>query len=697
MQRIGFLGLGIWLAAVSLAACGDPTETSSSAPSPPLCDLTRGEMPEMAKRMESLLTWTGDLNAITAHDADVRRIIESVVAKGNPAAAAPLKPVLDDFFSAGMLRQKALCGMTASMRMRDIQAMETWSRDPLTVQVNAAIRDYVPTDQAKRAALTPERRALLLRMAYVMRLQSRVSTEIASARHIVFTTYDAIAPDASTELDDAMNGRWRDVPAPDVLVDAWLAPALAKFDDTKLARFLATADQEGAKRFFAQRAIIDSHLNSPWYGRLAEAIAAHAPPPAPTSGTEEDRRQASALVAEARRLLHENGTRVVVADARSRLLRAERLDPRNAEAKVLLGEIALDTRPFQPMGRDDIRANADPRHFVQAEQYLNDALALDPSSAEARLLLGRIAFLKGRDDQAEALYREAEARVPDHPWRDYDHGDLAFVRGDLDRAISLYESGLAKPEREAYVHYRLLQHLRIALRKQGKSGAFTGIGHAYLQKHRDAWDFRIDFADHLLEVDAPAKAILAVLEPIPESWLPASKRQLQARALVQQAAQGSRNGRIDATQKDAVRRAIELTDPSESLIAQVCGQPHHPSAIDAVVQASDDRKRAADEGLACAMRLHDTPLRQRMIALGADIDAPMAMHEGETPLCRAIYSRDFAGFEQLLEAGADPSRRCRDGMAIPDLLRRLQEHDPANAPRMRALLERLKASAQSSG
>lgn len=699
MYRITSIGLGACLAIASLVACTDHAGAGASygPPPAPLCDMSRGEMPEKARRMEALLTQMGELDAMAAHEAQVRQRIEGVISKGNPAAAAPLRPTLDEFFSTGMLHQKALCDMAVTLRMSDIEAMEAWSRDPVLLQINAAVRDQAPDPQANAASLPPERRDLLLRLVYAMHLQERLLTEIAAARHVEFTTYDALIPSASTELDDGINGRWRNGPTAEFLVDAWAAPALEKFNDRKLARFLAATEQEGPKRFFANRSVVDSHQNSAWYARLVKSIAARAPAPTRMPQSMEDKLQTAAMVSEARRLLHENGTRVVIADARTLLLRAEKADPRNAEIKVLLGEIALETRPAQPVGRDDIRAKSYPQHFAQAEKYLNQALALDPSSAQARILLGRSAFLQGRDDEAEAWYERAEKDMPDHPWREYNHGDLAFVRGDLDSAISSYKSGLAKPEREAYVHYRLLHHLRIALRKQDKSGEFTAIGDDYLGTHPDAWDFRFDFADHLLEVDAPAKKILAVIDPIPEPWLPGMKHYLEARALVQQAAQDSGNRRIGPKEKIAVRRAIELTDPSESLIRQLCLQPHHPRAIDVVVQASEAGKTAVNEAFACSMRLRDIPLMDRMVALGADIDAPMPMHEGEIALCQTIYSRNFDAFERLLEAGADTTRHCRDGTAIPTLLRRLQEHDRDNAPKMQSLLERLQASTQTSG
>ena len=82
-------------------------------------------------------------------------------------------------------------------------------------------------------------------------------------------------------------------------------------------------------------------------------------------------------------------------DAKTRAERAIRLDPKNADAQVLLGNALLGMRDFGPA----------------IDQYLQ-AIALNPAQEQAYQGIARIHIETGRRDEAEATFRRARVGAP---------------------------------------------------------------------------------------------------------------------------------------------------------------------------------------------------------------------------------------------------------------------------------------------
>lgn len=598
----------------------------------------------------------------------VRAGLEVQLSEADPAGPARAKPALDALFSAAEIEKLAVCAFIQFDRSQpEFEAWEAWSLDARMRRIHAAILDIGSEGIPERAQSVPEaRRAQLLRLSRATDLRSYLHALTAVEWQIAAIAEAALDPSSSLGQDLAMNGNDLGVPPEQVIVDRYLAKALADVPDADLQRFLAFAESREGQAYY--QTLRDRYFRAagPWGQRLSAALKSSTQPKA----VERDPAEAAKLLAEARRLFDQVGTRVVVPEARTLLLRAERLDPDNADIQVLLGRIAFTSLPPMHTGVDgQIRPVVDRMHPVRPQEYaeietrLRRAIELDPENAEAHLHLGRSQFLQSKDDEAARLYalsRKFDPKVPD---LDYFEADLAYVRGDYARAERIHRQILAAPEVRAYDHYYSLGRLRHALVKQGREREFRQVANDQLKRHPDMWDFRLEQARRLIQSDGTVAEIEAMIAPVPDRWLPGVKRELQIQLQLLRAGAAPQ-----AQRAREVQRAYDLAESSPEVVEAACYSRVRQQVASEVVAASDQPEAAADRLLACGMWSRDRAFIERVLPMVKDIDQPNAAMQGGRPLCSAAVLMDPVVFATILKAKPDVAGRCGDGRTVREFL-----------------------------
>jgi tetratricopeptide (TPR) repeat protein len=134
------------------------------------------------------------------------------------------------------------------------------------------------------------------------------------------------------------------------------------------------------------------------------------------------------------------------ADAEQEYKQAVAIDPASSEALTGLANIYA-------------RGN----RFLDAQQVLEKIVALHPDDAPARLQLGRVLNLMGKNDDAIASVQAASKLEPGNPKIQPELADLYMAGKKYDQAEAVYRS-LLTPKAGAELHHRL----GVALLKQKK-------------------------------------------------------------------------------------------------------------------------------------------------------------------------------------------------------------------------------------
>jgi Flp pilus assembly protein TadD len=112
-----------------------------------------------------------------------------------------------------------------------------------------------------------------------------------------------------------------------------------------------------------------------------------------------------------------------------------------------------------------------------AYRWLQEALALDDSLAEAHLDLGKILLYQGRRDEARAAFDKAAALAPTDPYAPYYVATLLMDDGRYDEAAALLQRSLALDPLNPKAHYALAQ----AYQRLGREEA----AHAEFARHAE--------------------------------------------------------------------------------------------------------------------------------------------------------------------------------------------------------------------
>jgi tetratricopeptide (TPR) repeat protein len=119
---------------------------------------------------------------------------------------------------------------------------------------------------------------------------------------------------------------------------------------------------------------------------------------------------------------------------------------------------------------DGCRFDEDPATYDRAEERYREAIALDPSLANALTNWGNLRFRRGDADDAERLYRRALEVDEEQPEAYYNLGFLAYERGDMDEAAVLFSSAVEFDPGFADAHFNLAMALEELDRKDEARG-----------------------------------------------------------------------------------------------------------------------------------------------------------------------------------------------------------------------------------
>lgn len=684
---------GHWyVAAISLAIVGC-TEAYSPDPQakvirPPTVEVPRcrGDSigdPAQFARVVSILRRNGDGERATAFYLGMRRAVEQHLAATQPDATGRLKPALDAFFSGAEIESQAMCQFARNGQTPEvIEEWERWSSDASMRELHGRVMGIIANPSPGVVDADPARRALLGRVLVATDYQSLVSTLMSAQRQAIAVAETVVDPTSSILQNIARNERFVRPPGEAELVDAWLGPSLSGLADADLERFLAFAESSPGKTYYRTLRETYAYTMTDWYERLGALLSTGAAPPVSV----QDPAMAAGRIAEARRLLDVLGTRVVMPEARTLLLQAERLDPANAEIQTLLGRIAKTiasnaTRYDPDRLRPTINAShpLDPALFAEAESRLAKAIELDPRSAEAQLYLGHLRFLQSRDEEAARHFALARKLDPREPSLSLFEASLAYEQGRLRDAERLLRQVLAAPEGRVYNHFHALKQLRIVLDAQGRGREYDTVVASQLERHPRMWDVRIGQAERMIRNGAHSRDVLAMVEPVPDNWLPDAKRSLMFDIRVRQVAEAPA-----ASRDEAARRVFEIAEQPMHVLDSVCRMGDREIIAGAMIRASGAQHVFADGLMACAMWNRDTKLSDAVLPFIRDIDRPNPGLEGNSPLCNAVSQMNGELIEWLLtKAEADPAKPCAASKTPRDLVRERAE-DTAFSEEFRA-------------
>ncbi len=668
-MRSAIVGIGIAFV-VFATACGKQEEVKVALLPTPECKVAGEYDAKAFGRLAHAMDRSGDIVHVSNRFRQHRKAIETLLDKRDPSAMKLLKPVLDDEFSDERLRARTACAfLTMAGDSSGVAAFDAWSRDPTMHAINTAIwsRTPVASEEEQNEKLTPARKAMLGEIAAAMALRQAQANNDKVASQGVPALVAAFDPQAVPSNPAQAAGALSTVAA---VVDDWLVPVLKKVPDEDLAEFLAFADSRfGGDYYVALSGAYDFQADE-WYAQLVEKFKENRPATVQADGQPAK----EALVVDARRLLHEVGGAAAAADALTKLIQAEPMDPRNPEIQYLIGEATIMTAPAMPLPPDQLRVVIDAPNYEQADMRLAQALQLAPDYADALMMQGRLRYLQGKDEDAAALYERVRGLEPEHPRMDLYLGDLAFAQVEYAKAVRHYQTAFSKPEGIALIHQNALTNLVPALRKISRMADYPRIAEAYLARHPDAWNFRFDYAEHLLANDTRADKILGVIEPVPDAWLPTRKFPIVSAALMRKASENvGKTGEPLATSQQALRRVMQMNPDPRALAEAVCRSGVSGKLAQITANATPDPKATSTALVVCALRWRRTDVLRILAsnANAAQLNLPHPDLGGDTPMCYAVASRDVKAFIAFSKIQLNPLQKCSDGNTVPERLQRM--------------------------
>ncbi len=306
--------------------------------------------------------------------------------------------------------------------------------------------------------------------------------------------------------------------------------------------------------------------------------------------------------------------------------------------------------------------------------------------------LGRLRYLQGRDAEAGPLYQRAGEINEEHPYLNLFNADLIFESGDYSKAMRYYQAALAKPEGLPFVYDTTMAHLMSAMRRGNRAADFPRVADAFLAQHPEYWNVRLDYADFLMATPGiKSDRIVAVVDPVPDTWLPARKFAVLSAALVRKSTE-----RVDKKSKApvgdslaAMKRAITLNPDPATLSEAICRAGADDKIAQLYVDASPNPKSMATALTVCSLRWQRIDVL-RVISAGADpiaLGRPQPSLFGDTPLCYAAAIKNVKGFVALAKLQVNPGQRCNDGNSVSERLSRMAYGgDPAIAQMQSVLM-----------
>lgn len=672
------------VAAVLVTACGKQEQDTGPRLPVPQCGDAKDYDAKAFAPLVQAMDRTGGMAEVNRRFAQHRATLEALLAQRHPQLLPRLKPVLDKAFSESRLRERAACLLTGlSVQREGIAAMDAWSRKPEMRAINTAIwtRKPAPSEE-EDAKMTEERRALLRGIASAMLLQRIQANTDAVAKG------EAAALAAVLESPHQTAAPAKPAPASmETVIDDWLAPALVKVPDGDLADYLNFVEGTFAGDYAVALNSAFDFRAGPWYEALVEQFDRNNVQtvlPGGAAGKE-------ALVADARRSLHEIGTPQAAADALAKLTQAERMDPGDAAIKTLLGEASIMTAPPMPARGEQLRVVIQSPNYEQADRFLAKAIELKPDDADAHVQIGRLRYLQGRDDESAAAFEQARKLSPEHPLLNLHMGDLAYARQDYAASSNYLQAALAKPEGRVHVHVTALNHLQVVMGKTGRMAEYPRIVNAFLARNPQAWNVRLDFADYLLANGARAEVVLPVIEPVPDTWFPTRKVPTLAAALIRKSAERlDKDGQPIGDSQLAMQRMLAMNPEPRALGEAICRSGIESVLAKKMLATSPAPKAAATSLVVCSLRWQNARMTYAITpqADAAALSGPLPELNNDTPLCFAAATRNIKGFIGLAKLQVSPTQRCNDGDTVGARLQRMTYGNDTGVAQMAEALNR---------
>ncbi|NOT88382.1 MAG: hypothetical protein HOP03_09370 [Lysobacter sp.] len=518
-----------------------------------------------------------------------------------------------------------------------------------------------PPKKPMAHATDPERLKLLVRLARAMALSEMLGSQQREREYLIAVVEDARDPMSSAKIAFE-NSRYWHGPGDEAVAEQWLAPALKGVGADDLGRFLAFAEGEAGQAYYRNFASPHYHQLQEWHGAFAKAVS-DALPQAVASGTPAE---ADAMVAEARQL-YGNGDAQGNGRARLLLQRAATIKPKDAGIKLLLGQIAMTMREGRQPEVGELRVPTDPKFFVEAETYLKEAIALDPALPLAYLVYGRARFLQDDNVGAARNFQLARQYPCDCPRLDLYEGDLMAAKEDWQGASAAYRIAFAHPASSDFTRRDAFTKLGSIAVQAKRPDEIRAIGDAYMQQHPDDAGIGEIYATHLMNVLRDYATALKIIDGVGDGYGYGWK-QLRAYALSGLAQQGAgKQGKLAGKQAQMMQEAIALVGGPDLARIHCLGQSD-AATIRSIAIYSDDPKETATHVLGCAIFTRNTDAAVAMIVLGADVNVMTKYAIEDMPLCHAVYTKDSVVFKALLDAKADPERKCRDGRDVRGML-----------------------------
>lgn len=670
-MRRGLGCLAVALAAICFVPFADAQE-QSLPPQPadavivPGCRM-KDYFPEQTRRTLALAASSGDIARMMDAMRVPRPLLEAMVSD-DPAVEARLKPVFDDYFSDAKLLDRARCQFVGGMLDERIPAWEAWIADPVMERIHGLIMQQ-PQRTPSTVAPDKARLTLLVRLAHAMHSDELLGGRLREVEFLIAAVEDARDP-ASSALAAFRESRYWRGPGEETFAMEWLAPVLGDVSNEDLARFLVFAEGEAGQSYYPRFGLVHSQgILTNWHDDFAKAVAAALPKPVAASTPVE----ADALFAEAKELYGSGGARAYD-QAKRLLLRAEALKPKDAQIQLYLGLVSMTMREAQLPDFIDLRKDAKPDHFAEAETYLRKAIALDPTLALAYLALGRARFQVKDDAEATRFYALAREHRCPCARLDLYEGDLFAAKQDRAAAVVAYRKALDNPESSGATRRAAFEKLAGIAFEDSSAVDLRVVGDAYLA--RNPGDMRVGepYVAYLMNHQRDFAAALRIIDTASDGGGMVEWRAFAMSGLAQQGA--DKRGNLSGKNADLMREAIALVG-AKHLARIHCLSPSDAGTFRSIVRFSAEPQATATYILGCLVMTKNVPAVVAMIELGADVNTMSGVHDPEMPLCQAMLSRSPEAFKALLDAKADPARKCSDGRDVRDKIDWLRHEDKA--------------------
>lgn len=364
------------------------------------------------------------------------------------------------------------------------------------------------------------------------------------------------------------------------------------------------------------------------------------------------------------------GTPETVVNRAVQLIDAGRRDEL-AKARTLL-QTLVDKSPrtdaaYVELARVAMKSNWSPSGLREAEALIGSALQIDPSSANAKVLLGYVHAHQGRHKEAERLFADAAEANPPNLWLWANWGEVLAMQGKRDAAIAKYREATTRPPtKDTYDRARHDAFEKLLLLLDAK-GDFSGM-EALLKQRAGEYPasecFSVDYARFIMLQRADAEAALAVLRDSPSphcdgtttrltqglaryiTWSRVPEGPARVEALLQ--------ARAFQPVGPALFYALASSDAGSAVAQQLVSTGEK-------LEVQDNRQMDA---LAYSLSKSDTRTSRRLLRLGARPTAEIGPERMPAALI-PVLTRDLEGIRLMQRAGVDYAKlRFRGSTAI---------------------------------